>query len=294
MLDRPRRPVHPADPPGGIPHRPATRSAPAPGSRHAAKPKQGTPSARTCSIPTRPATVIYGPCCTITPTRAVPPSLQDHRGCSVVEALGLDGGLVVHVSGPGRPRSVYRGRRRRGRLDGVCFLAGHERAAPGPVGLGAGGLGSRCRPTAPPSLRRRRRPARRPTCAGAPWSGGEAPLANWGRDLADGGGDGGVVHAGPHGESLVWQGQSQPGQGDQHPVTQGQCLRVPGAGEAAAFSPAPAAPQPPFWGWVKRFGQFGDQPVQELRETPVKKERDRAARAFLIVTTSRPCGPASC
>jgi len=92
--------------------------------------------------------------------------------------------------------------------------------------------------------------------------GGEAPVGQQRRDLMYRGGDGGAVHAVPQRQSLVWQSQTQPRQGDQHPVAQAQRYRMPSTRVAASFSSAPASVQPPFPGCVKRFGQFGDQPVE--------------------------------
>ncbi len=87
----------------------------------------------------------------------------------LVDAFGLDGGLVVHAPGSSRagPYGAAAGGRGDGCLDRVLFLLARTRTSAGRVGaLGGGGPESRCRPGAPRGLQRRRRPARRPRCTG--------------------------------------------------------------------------------------------------------------------------------
>ena len=114
-----------------------------------------------------------------------------------------------------------------------------------------------------------------------PRRGGEAPAGQQRGDLTYRGGDGGAVHAVEHRQSLVRQGQPQPGQGAQHPVAQGQGFGVSGAGPAVTIPVAASAVQAPFPGGCEWFGKFGDEPVQVVAGD-AGEDRMRQGRTGLL------------
>src|SRR6266516_2376865 len=190
----------------------------------------------------------------------------------VLDALGLDCGLVVHPAWSDRagPKGAAGAVADGGDLDGVLLaLARDKRPPPTPVGPGSadlglgpvkaqldaagGGVGEHVR--------------QGPQAHARHAGDGEASLGQQWSELVDRAGDGVAVHAIQHRQRLVGQLQAQLHQGDQDPVAEDELVVGPGADGTLPRMASPLE-QGTLVSGGPRVGEFGGQLAKVLPRQP--------------------------